>query len=735
MYPRGPAERHCRASGATRASVTALVLAATLVGSGRTTRATQPVPAAPAAPAAPGGGGIMVVEGGRAAGVTTVDAARRDGLTVVDLSDDWLPYIFSEEPGKPQPLRSYLIDLANERFRGSSAYARPREDRHFEAFGISPSLNLMRRRLADRGRHACHERVKDAVLEQLSLKNVIPAEEPEKVPCSPAPAGGTPAVAGGTPPVAGGTPAPPPAAGAPQAPQKPLCPAPVAGEPPVTMVLTGRTISPRPLTPLEKRAVIAMQAHLRCEDLLPRKANAGRMDRRTVEGLQIYQRLQMVADNGNIDLDTRTALLGDSREQDFRALLRALRERVVDATGLLEDGSALGVEGQVQGRVLDTDEFGPVPAHPDKPPSNASSTPSSTAPSTASSTASSSAPSIPPSTPSPAAEASAKIVPAPDLIAAATQVASQALGWTSPDAVLASTLVATPPVSRRRKAARKGLVPLPPAVAIRLPPLPAYHGPKMDLRAEIDRGEVDLVRPKLDKEGHKKWKPPVADRPTITLYARAGDHEVALARWPTTIGGWKTFEKSDGSMALKYKESVTGEALWPEVLVTPTWHPAAGMPTRHLLIKRGDTFVAKTDIIGPGYHAAYGLVAMVHHQIMGRLPNGEPDLMDLRIRTHGTPGYRAVKRGESNGCHRLHNFEALRLAAFLLKHRENVRDGLVPEDYVRNVEYRGQKVALESETKGYRFRLTPPVPVNVLDGDIKGDAKAVKHLVPLTEAP
>ncbi|HTA17991.1 MAG TPA: hypothetical protein VK989_01795, partial [Polyangia bacterium] len=655
--------------------VLALALAATLAGSGRTTQATQPAPATPAAQSAPVGGVVPVVDGGRVAGTTTIDAARRDGLTVVDLSDGWLPYVFSEEPGKPQPLRPYLVDLANERFRGNGTYARAREDRHFEAFGISPSLNLLRRRLADKTRHACHARVKDGVLEELSAKNVIPAEEPEKVPCVPAGAGGAATA--------------PPAPGSP--PAKPICPAPAPGEAPVTMVYSGRTVSPRPLTPTEKRAVVAMQAHLRCEDLLPRRANAGRMDRRTSEGLQVYQRLQMIADNGHIDLDTRTALLGDSREQDFRALLRALRERVVDATGLLEDGSALGVEGQVQGRVLDTDEFGPVPAQPDK---------------------TASPPAAPP------ADASAKIVAAPDLIAAATQAASQALGWTSPDAVLASTLVAAPPSKgRARKPARKGLVALPAAVAVRLPPLPPYHSAKMELRAEIDRGEVDLIRPKLDKEGHKKWKPPVADRPTLTLYARAGDHEVALARWPTTIGGWKTFEKSDGTMALKYKESITGDALWPEVLATPTWHPAAGMPTRHLLIKRGDTFVAKTDIIGPGYHAAYGLVALVHHQIMGRQPNGEPDLMDLRIRTHGTPGYRSVKRGESNGCHRLHNFEALRLAGFLLKHHENVRDGLVPEDYVRNVEYKGQKVALESETKGYRFRLTPPVPVTVLDDD------------------
>ena len=612
----------------------------------------------------------MVVEAGRVAGQTTPENARRDGLTVVDLSDDWLPYIFSEVPDKPQPLRPYLIDLANGRMRPGSAYARPREDRFFEAFGISPSLNLLRRRLADSKRHACHERVKDAVLEELSPKNVIPAEEPEKVP-NPDPA--------------------------------------TVRETP--MILTGRTLSPRPLTAVEKRAVVAMQAHLRCEDLLSGKANGARMDRRTVEGLKVYQRLLMLADSGSIDLDTRTALLGDSREHDFRALLRALRERVVDATGLLEDGSALGVLGQVQGRVLDSAEFRPLPVEA----ATAQSAPASEAP-------------------------TGNVTPAPDLIAAATQAASQALGWTSPEAVLASTLVAAPappPSSRRpaRKAARGALAPLPTAVAIRLPPLPAYHSAKMDLRAEIDRGEVVLARPKLDKDGHKKWHPPVSDRPTLTLYARVGKGEVALGRWPTTIGGWKTIEKSDGSMALKYKESVTGDALWPEILATPTWHPATGIPTRKLLIKRGNTWEPKTEIIGPGYRAAYGLVALVHHQIEGVDEHGQPQLMDHRIRTHGTPSYRSVKRGESNGCHRLHNYVVLRLAGFLVKHRENVRDGLVPEDYVRHLEYKGQAVALASESKGYRFKLTPPVPVTVLHGDVHGNAKSVRSVVPLNVAP
>jgi len=634
---------------------------------------------------------IPVMEGGRIVGQKTREAAQKEGLTVVDLSDDWLSYVFSQTPDKPQPMRPFLLDLANGRLKTGRQYARAHEDRFFEVFGIFPSLNLVRRRLADKKRHLCHDRVKDGVLEELSPKNVIPPEELEKVPNP------NPETRAETP-----------------------------------MVTTGRTVSPRPLTELEKRAVIAMQAHLRCEDLLRGKATPGRMDRWTAEGLKVYQHLHQLADSSKIDADTRVVLLGDSREHDFRLLLRVLRERIVDASGLLEDGSAIGIQGTVQGRALDSPEFQPLALSADKAPSGAP--PVAEAPSAQGQSAPAQTP------PAAAVDKSVKIVPAPDLIAPATQAASEALGWRSPETALANTLPppAPPPGAKpaRKPASKVGApAPLPTAVAIKLPPLPSYHTAKMELRAEIDRGDVLLEKPKLDKDGHKKWKPPVADRPTLTLYAKAGDHEVALVRWPTTIGGWKTFEKKDGTMALKYKESITGEAVWPEVLATPTWHPAPGMPTKRLLVKVGDSFQPKTEIIGPGYRAAYGLVAIPHLQIMEKNEKGEPQLMDLRIRTHGTPGYRSVKRGESNGCHRLHNFEVLRLTTFLIKHHENVRDGLVPEDYVRKLTYKGQEVALESDSKGYRFKLTPPIPVNVLEGDVKGDAKAIKHLVPLAAVP
>src|SRR6186713_714671 len=105
---------------------------------------------------------VVVVDGGRVTGQTTPEAARKDGLTIVDLSDDWLPYVFSETPDKPQPLRPFLLDLANGRTGKGKGYARANEDRFFEVFGIFPSLNLVRRRLADKKRHACHDKVKDA---------------------------------------------------------------------------------------------------------------------------------------------------------------------------------------------------------------------------------------------------------------------------------------------------------------------------------------------------------------------------------------------------------------------------------------------------------------------------------------------------------------------------------------------------------------------------------------------
>ena len=187
------AQRHSRNDRAPTVRATALVLAALLIGGGQTTQAaprpplddeakaakaakaaakdkvmvaakeeaTKAAAAAQAAANVP----IPVLEGGKVVGQKTPDEARKAGLTVVDLSDDWLPYVFSETPEKPQPLRPFLLNLANGRYGTGRMYARPHEDRFFEVFGIFPSLNLVRRRLADKKRRSEQKRDRRAEID------------------------------------------------------------------------------------------------------------------------------------------------------------------------------------------------------------------------------------------------------------------------------------------------------------------------------------------------------------------------------------------------------------------------------------------------------------------------------------------------------------------------------------------------------------------------------------------
>lgn len=179
--------------------------------------------------------------------------------------------------------------------------------------------------------------------------------------------------------------------------------------------------------------VLAAQAHLRCEGLLDRSPD-GVLDGATATALRFYQREQAIIGNGALDAETREALAMDSRELDFRALLRVLRERVVDATGVIEDGLALGRAGTVLGRRLEcremrwTDRLPPLPGG------------------------------------------------APDSVLPLTEAAARAPGWTEPKAAAGYFR-------------RTGLESIR-SLRVRLPfdSPPDYHRPEMVLRSEIITG-------------------------------------------------------------------------------------------------------------------------------------------------------------------------------------------------------------------------------------------------------
>ncbi len=402
-------------------------------------------------------------------------------------------------------------------------------------------------------------------------------------------------------------------------------------------------------------ALAVVQQHLLCEGLLAGQSAKGVFDGPTLEALRAYQRRHMLPSASVLDGETRETFLTNSRELDFRTLLRALRERVVDATGLIEDGSARNSWEPILGRMIESREY----RQPMRP--------------------------------------LALQRGAPDLVARATEAAAIALGWTSPEDAF-RMMNETPP-SR---------------VAVRLPPLPAYHAMPGRLRAEIDRGDVWTSYPR-DAEGRPRPSP-ARNRPTLTLYLQTNDGEIALLRWPTTIGSWKPEKLEDGTESLRYKDSPVGRRYWRDLVVAPAWFPPPTTPDREL-VRRGPngTWVSNEDGIGPGYRSAYGLIALFHHRAVAT-KGGATVLADIEIRTHGSGNYRSILRGASHGCHRLFNHLAIRLGSFVLAHSVSERRGLLEARYRRVIHWKGRAFKLRAESRGYRYELIPPIPVDVLPG-------------------
>lgn len=400
-------------------------------------------------------------------------------------------------------------------------------------------------------------------------------------------------------------------------------------------------------------AIRAVQAHLACDELFTSEPVAGAYTAPTSRAVRAFQRGAMLLPTGVVDEHTRMQLLADSRERDFRTALRVLRERVIATTGLIEDGTAGTGMELVLGRELEPPEVWRVDGH---------------------------------DLPLPGA--------APDLVSRATEAAAIALGWRDPDATLAFLdSIAELPAEAQ-------------LVAVRLPPPPSYHADHMELQAEIDRGDVWLddspTKRKLER------------RPALIVYAVHDGERIPLVRWPTTIGGWQD-EKVDGKVVKRYKGSPAGPRVWRDVFVGPSWLPPSSTPDGELVRRRGDGGVLAREQLGPSYRGAFGVVSFVH---LNAVPRDEGYVYrDEGIRTHATGNLVSLDYGASHGCHRLLGMHAVRLANFVLDHREHVHHGDTPTRYRRTVHHRGtHRIAIDS--LGDRTELVPPIPVDVLPGTI-----------------
>jgi hypothetical protein len=259
---------------------------------------------------------------------------------------------------------------------------------------------------------------------------------------------------------------------------------------------------------------------------------------------------------------------------------------------------------------------------------------------------------------------------------------------------------------------------------VKLPPPPDYYSDDMDLSIVVDRGDIWYDLP-FDEKGNFHYQPR-KKYPSLTLMLKTpAGKQVALARWRTTIGGWRAEQASDGYEYFRYKQSDVGPRVIKQVVSGPVWIAPASTPIRTMV--KGKTVnkkwmtVVNYDELGPGYLSAYGLIAG-YFVVPGQ--NGRPDF-DNGVRAHGSADYLSIysANGFSHGCHRLPNHLAIRMYSFILRHRPMRVVGDSPMGFQRQFLWKETIYEMRIPSRGYVYQLDPPLPVNVLEGNIMGDQK------------
>ena len=260
-------------------------------------------------------------------------------------------------------------------------------------------------------------------------------------------------------------------------------------------------------------------------------------------------------------------------------------------------------------------------------------------------------------------------------------------------------------------------------VGVKFPKKPEYYSDNMEFSIVVDRGDI-WYDPPFNAKG-KKIRQRRRRLPKFKLYTTYNDQRIQLIHWPTTIGGWRTEIAKNGHVYYKYKNSDVGSRVIRNVISGPVWVPPKSTPLKSLAKRRYINGRAQNVVnyeeMGPGYLSAYGLVAG-YFVIPGR--NGRPD-HDKGIRAHGSSDFMSILSPErfSHGCHRLKNDHAVRLYSFMLQHKNHIVHGDQKIRHERDFLHREEVFQVRVLTRGYRYEMQPPVPVEVLEGRVLGKLK------------
>jgi hypothetical protein len=413
-------------------------------------------------------------------------------------------------------------------------------------------------------------------------------------------------------------------------------------------------------------AVEAAQKRIKCEGYFEGRGRyiRGALDWTTRDALAEFERRHRVYSWGYLGKDTLAVLRVSPVEAERQAVLRVLLERAIHAAGVLEDGS--------------------ISALPDGRPRTFKG-------------------------------ADGKDHPIPNLVGELEQRVIAAFGLQTPESTLAwlQSLGGLPKDQHR-------------LVAIRSPELPEYYDGDMDLTLDYERGDVWYDFP-FD-ETNKERPQPIERRPRVLISTRYNGQKIPIARYGTTIGGWRSEQVGDHLM-WAYKGSPPGPRVWDEIVASPVWLPPDSTPPKSLLARRKKRkadeppYVINYHETGPSYASAYGLVAAYHRKYMEKSDGTIMIGGDEGIRTHGSVDYMSIMRRHSHGCHRLLNHIAVRLMSFVLEHRPHTRVGNERLSFKKAFVFEDEDYLVDIKEGGYVFKLDTPLKINVNEGRIRGKLK------------
>jgi hypothetical protein len=559
-------------------------------------------------------------------------AAEGAGFTLIDLRDDWTPFILDEQTtadGTPLPnrYRRVFLGLANDQLDEDGEPLEPGEKNYLELYGIPPSLSVLRARFLEDAERPCHDQESVAALEEVETVSYVAPEDIKRDERKLAKIRIELELARKK-------------AKLPKESTLDELAEKIPALAPKVKLLEKRAA--------EKPAMAAVERRLACEGLLGGKHKhlAGVYDDAMRLAVRRFQQKHMIYESNYLRKKTVDALARPLLDNDYDGLTRALRERVVSAAAVVEDGSTTTPKNPVRNLA---DEY--------------------------------------------------------------TQSTLEQLGLTTADAALA--------FFKRHSAEELRTL----RAAVKLSARPPYYSDHMDLSIVVDRGDVWYELP-IDSQGHWKQQPR-KHYPHLTLYVRYQGQQIPLARWRTTIGGWRAEQASDGYEYYRYKMSDVGPRVIRQVVSGPVWIAPSSTPIRSLLkgkiINHSWMKVVNYDELGPGYLSAYGIIAG-YFVVPGQ--NGRAD-WDNGVRAHGSSDYLSIysANGFSHGCHRLPNHLAIRLYSFILRHRTMRVAGDQPMGFTRQFLNGEEVYEMRLPSRGFAYYLDPPMPVNVLEGEIKGDQK------------